>query len=72
VKEKRNDPRAPWFRKAYGQLCWELDAMDPNNLRSRVKEEINEHIEPVAGERCRVVDEAERESMRHILDQWKA
>jgi hypothetical protein len=71
VKEKQRDPRAPWFRKIYGQLCWELDAMDPNDLRSRVEEKINLHIEPDAWERCRVVDAAERESMRHVLDQWK-
>jgi hypothetical protein len=70
VKEKSKDPRAPWFRKTYGQLCWELDAMDPNDLRSRVEQEINNHIEPVAWERCRVVDGAERESMRSFLDKW--
>jgi hypothetical protein len=70
VKEKKLDPRAPWFRKTYGQLCWELDAMDPNDLRLRVEEEIIRHIEPVAWERCRVVDRAERESMRKFLDTW--
>jgi hypothetical protein len=71
VKEKSKDPRAPWFRKTYGQLCWELDAMDPNDLRSRVEDEINNHIEPIAWERCRGVDEAERESMRSFFKQWK-
>jgi hypothetical protein len=70
VEEKRKDPRAPWFRRTYGQLCWELDAMDPNDLRARVEAEINEHIEPEAWERCRVVDEAERQSLRHVLDKW--
>jgi hypothetical protein len=70
VQEKKKDPRTPWFRETYGQLCWELDAMDPNDLRSRVEEEINMHIEPVAWERCRVVFEAERESMRQFLDRW--
>jgi hypothetical protein len=71
VKEKQKDPRAPWFRKTYGQLCWELDAMDPNDLRARVEEEIQRHIEPEAWERCRIVDEAERESLRHVLDRWQ-
>jgi hypothetical protein len=71
VKEKNKDPRTPWFRKTYGQLCWELDAMDPNDLRSRVEKEIIRHIEPVAWERCRVVNEAERESMGNFLDRWK-
>jgi hypothetical protein len=70
VKEKSKDPRAPWFRKNYGQLCWELDAMDPNNLRSRVETMIKHHIEPIAWERCRIVDNAERESLRHVLDKW--
>jgi hypothetical protein len=72
VKEKTKDPRAPWFRKKHGQLCWELDAMDPNDLRSRVENEIDKHIEPAAWERCRVVDKAERESLRHVLDKWNA
>ena len=72
VREKSKDPRAPWFRKNYGQLCWELDAMDPNNLRSRVEDEINNHIEPIAWERFRVVDQAERDSLRHVLDAWNA
>lgn len=72
VEEKRKDPRAPWFRKTYGQLCWELDAMDPNDLRSRVEQEIKYHIEPEAWERCRIINEAEQESLRHVLDQWNA
>jgi hypothetical protein len=71
VKDKSKDPRAPWFRKTYGQWCWELDAMDPNDLRSCVENEINNHIEPIAWERCRVVDAAERESMRSFLSKWK-
>jgi hypothetical protein len=72
VKDKQRDPRTPWFRRTYGQFCWELDAMDPNALRSRVEEEIIEHIEPVAWERCRIVDAAERESLQHVLDSWHA
>jgi hypothetical protein len=70
VREKSKDPRAPWFRKTYGQLCWELDAMDPNDLRSRVEQQIKSYIEAEAWERCRIVDKAERESLRHVLDSW--
>ena len=70
VKEKSKDTRAPWFRKTYGQLCWELDAMDPNKLRARVEREIKKHIEPVAWNRCQVVFEAERESMTAFLETW--
>ena len=38
---------------------------------ARVDEEIRKHIEPVAWERCRVVDAAERESMSQFLDKWE-
>jgi hypothetical protein len=72
IKEKSGDPRTPWFRKNYGQLCWELDAMDPNDLRSRVKSEIKKHIEPVAWKRCEVVYKAELESMQSFLNKWKS
>jgi hypothetical protein len=71
VTTKKGDPRAAWFRANFGQHCWELDAMDPNDLRARVKDEIEAHIEPKAWERCRVIDEAERASLRHVLDNWK-
>jgi hypothetical protein len=69
--DKRKDPRYKWFRANYGDQCWELDAMDPNDLRSCVKQEIEELIEPVAWERCEIINQAEQESLRHMLDQWK-
>jgi hypothetical protein len=72
VSEKKKDPRASWFKRTYGQWCWELDAMDPNDLRARVEVMIERHIEPVAWERCRIINEVERESLRDVLDQWKA
>jgi hypothetical protein len=34
--DKRKDPRYRWFRTNYGDRCWELDAMDPNDLRDCV------------------------------------
>jgi hypothetical protein len=30
--DKRKDPRYKWFVSNYGKRCWELDAMDPNDL----------------------------------------
>ena len=38
--DKSKDPRYPWFVKNYGKRCWELDAMDPNDLRACVRREI--------------------------------
>jgi hypothetical protein len=68
--DKRKDTRYKWFRANYGDRCWELDAMDPNDLRDCVEKAIKELIEPVAWERCEIVNKAEQESLRHLLDQW--
>jgi hypothetical protein len=68
--DKRKDPRYRWFVKNYGKHCWELDAMDPNDLRACVKKEIKKLIEPVAWKRCEVVNRAEQESLQTILQKW--
>jgi hypothetical protein len=68
--DKRKDPRYKWFVANYGKRCWELDAMDPNDLRECVEREIKKLIEPVAWERCEIINEAEQESLRSALDSW--
>lgn len=67
---KRKDPRYKWFVANHGRHCWELDAMDPNDLRDCVEEAISRLIEPVAWQRCEVVNKAERESLKTILEGW--
>jgi hypothetical protein len=69
--DKRKDPRHPWFVKSHGNRCWELDAMDPRDLRECVEQAIEELIEPVAWARCETVNAAEQESLRTILSNWK-
>ena len=68
--DKKKDPRYAWFVRNYGKRCWELDAMDPNDLRACVRREIRKLIEPVAWKRCEVVNKAERESLQTILRKW--
>jgi hypothetical protein len=70
--DKRKDPRYRWFRFNYGDRCWELDAMDPNDLRDCVENAIEELIEPEAWERCEVVNRAEQESLKTIIAKWGA
>jgi hypothetical protein len=72
ASDKRKDPRYDWFVGNYGHDCWELDAMDPNDLRDCVEQEIRGLIEPVAWARCEVVNAAEQESLRTILAKWRA
>jgi hypothetical protein len=68
--DKTKDPRYKWFVANHGRRCWELDAMDPNDIRDCVEQAINDLIEPVAWQRCEVVNEAEQESLRSILAKW--
>jgi hypothetical protein len=69
--DKKDDPRFKWFVQNFGNQCWELDALDPNDLRTLVEEAIRGEIEPVAWERCDQINKAERESLRTVLAGWK-
>jgi hypothetical protein len=68
--DKKKDTRCPWFVRNYGTRCWEIDAMDPNDLRDCVEDAIKELIEPKAWQRCEVVNKAEQESLKTILGKW--
>jgi hypothetical protein len=70
--DKKKDPRFKWFRSNHGDRCWELDAMDPNDLRNCVEKAIKKLIEPVAWKRCEVVNQAEQESLKSVIKQWTA
>jgi hypothetical protein len=71
ASDKKKDPRYAWYVKNYGDRCWELDALDPNELRSVVEAEILKYIEPTAWERCKAVEQAEQSSLRTVLKAWK-
>ena len=71
ASDKKKDPRFKWFTVNYGDRCWELDAMDPGELRDCVEEAIIDLIEPIAWQRCEVVNSAEQESLKSILKGWK-
>jgi hypothetical protein len=72
ASDKRKDPRYKWFLENYGTRCWEIDAMNPNTLRNRVKRAIISLIEPTAWQRCKAVERAERDSLATVLRTWKA
>ena len=48
ASDKKKDPRYEWFVGNFGDRCWELDALDPNELRDCVQREILGLIEPTA------------------------
>jgi hypothetical protein len=68
--DKKKDPRHAWFVENFGSRCWELDAMDPNDLRDRVEGEIVSRIEQTAWNRCKITEQAEQESLREVISRW--
>jgi hypothetical protein len=71
ASDKRRDPRYAWFVERHGRHCWEIDAMDPRDLRQCIERDIKALIEPVAWARCETVNAAELESLRTVLSNWK-
>ncbi|NML29395.1 hypothetical protein [Paraburkholderia antibiotica] len=69
---KANDPRHQWYKRMYGDQCWELDAMDPRDLRERVREEIEALIERDAWEHCMRIETVQRQSMNDFMGAVRA
>lgn len=65
---KRTDPRYDWYVRNYGDEAWELDAMDPNDLRLKVEAEIKTFIDPETWERHKLAEQAEQETVRTIAE----
>jgi hypothetical protein len=61
VETKHKDPRYKWFKTNYGDRCWELDAMDPRQLRDLVDAEIRALIDPVLWAEQEALQERERQ-----------
>ena len=63
---KKQDPRYAWYRKNYGAKAWELDAMDPNQLRERVETWVQGYVDAAAWERHKVIEEAQRKTTKMV------
>jgi hypothetical protein len=70
AETKIRDPRHAWFKKNHGNRCWELDAMNPNDLRERLRSEIIRRIDVDAWNHCQAVEDAERESLNEYVQAW--
>lgn len=70
---KTGDARLKWYltnTTADPGRCWELDAMDPNDLRERVRTAIVDYLDKDTWDRALAIEAAERESMRVFHCQW--
>lgn len=68
---KSEDHRYEWFVERFGHKCWELDAIDPNDLRQRVREQIVTRLNLLAWEHAKRIEEVEVESMQSFHQAWK-
>ena len=72
VATKAKDPRFRWFVENHGRRGWELDAMNPNDLRARVRREIQRYIDKRVWEHSRKVEQGEIGSMHTFHETWKS
>jgi hypothetical protein len=70
VESKKRDPRYAWFKKTYGDECWELDAMDPRQLRALVRSEVTALIDQELWEGQEALEEREKKSIEIQLRTW--
>jgi hypothetical protein len=70
ASDKKDDPRYEWFVKNYGEWCWELDAMDPNDLRDCVEEAIRAELDLEAWDRYVHVEQAEKQMIIATCRSW--
>jgi hypothetical protein len=70
---KSGDVRLQWYLQntdADPRKSWELDAMDPNDLRERVREEIESYMDMDAWQHALKIEAAEKESMQKFHAEW--
>ncbi len=72
ASKKKDDKRYRWFVENYGDLCWELDAMNPNDLRERVESAIKSQINFEVWNRYVHAEEIERKHITETVSTWKS
>jgi hypothetical protein len=67
---KSGDMRYRWFVENYGQHCWELDAINPTDLRNRVREQIETRLNLPAWAHAKRIEAVEIASMKQFHKAW--
>jgi hypothetical protein len=67
---KNTDKRARAFHTQHGNRCAEVDALPPTELRHRVRQAIESHIEPTRWARLQEVERLERETLGGLVGMW--
>jgi hypothetical protein len=69
---KAGDPRYKWFQENVATACYELDAMPPPRLRTRVETEIRSLIDLRLWDHACEIERVEVESMKEFHKSWQA
>lgn len=67
LESKIKDPRYDWYRKIHKDLCWEVDAMDPKELRSRLEEEVVDLIDWEKWKAAEATEAMEQKALEEAL-----
>ena len=65
---KASDPRAEGYVQKYGNRCWELDALPPNELQNRVRASIKAYIDEVQWQKDREREKADRDYVDEVAE----
>jgi len=68
---KKADSRTPAYAAQYGDQCWELDAMLPDELQRIIKEAISTHIDAERWQRTLDRIERERKAITTVIETEK-
>jgi hypothetical protein len=55
------------YLKIHGDRCVEVDALDPNVIRQRIRKAIEQHVDPHEWQKLQHVEELERQTLRETL-----
>jgi hypothetical protein len=67
---KHADRRARTFVRAHGAACAEVDALPPRELRRRVQEAIDAHIDRERWARLQHTEQLEQETLQKVVNGW--
>jgi hypothetical protein len=71
IPVKHNDSRARDYLRQFGDRAAELDALHPDELRRRITEAIEAHIDPGPWNRLSEIERVERESLAMVVGNWE-
>ena len=70
LRVKETDSRTPGFVRKYGDECVELDALPPNELRTRIRVAVTALLDQAAWDRAIAVEKVELASIIETVSNW--